>query len=146
MAKFYVQSGTFRRVVAADSRRKAALWAVHEVMQQIMPTDSKSDRYACDSSPASITAREPHAQAQNVTVLSGTVRIDERGFDRHDAGELLTMEVVAEWNEMVMTLDRLQRLLDGPCSGPRAAESRFSENDLAENRSPDDDFFDGLAA
>ena len=43
MAKFYVQSGTFRSVVAADSARKAALWAVHQVMQQVLPTDEDTD-------------------------------------------------------------------------------------------------------
>lgn len=122
MAKFYVQSGTFRRVVAADSPHKAALWAVHEVMQQILPTED--DR-----------ATEP---AESVTVLSGRVRVDERGFDRDDARELPTMEVMGQWTEMVMTLDRLQQMLGGAPAAIPAADTRMNFADFSGGNISDD--------
>ncbi len=122
MAKFYVQSGTFRRVVAADSCHKAALWAVHEVMQQILPTE---DERASQS-------------AETVTVLSARVRVDERGFDRDDARELPTMEVMGQWTEMVATLDRLQQILDGTPPATPAANGRLNSAGFSGGRISDD--------
>ena len=101
MAKFYVQSGTMRSVVQAESTRKAALWAVHQAMQQVLPMES-------DDSPQ--LASEKVSQ-RGVAVLSGKVSVSERGFDGEDAATMPTMEVVAEWNQMVTTLDRLERML-----------------------------------
>jgi len=141
MTKFYVQSGTFRRVVAADSSRKAALWAVHEVMQQIMPTDPDNDCSATSSHlPATshFGPRPKRCDEPSVLVLAAKVRVDERGFDRHDAKELSTMEVVAEWNQMVITLDRLQQLLDGtPTHGTpthqRGGRARFTDETFSDD-------------
>ncbi len=101
MAKFYVQSGTMRSVVQAESKRKAALWAVHQVMQQILPLET-------DDSPQATSEKVSY---RGVAVLSGTVNVSERGFAGDDAASLPTMEVVAEWNQMVTTLDRLERML-----------------------------------
>ncbi|WDQ18177.1 hypothetical protein [Rhodopirellula sp. P2] len=122
MAKFYVQSGTFRSVVAADSARKAALWAVHQVMQQVLPTDDDNDSLPAsgtNNTPANqspdcqsaSTAPDQPAGSTPVAVLDGRVRISERGYDRNDCAEMPTMEVVAEWNQMVLTLDRLQQMM-----------------------------------
>ena len=98
MAKYYVQSGTMRSVVQAASSRKAALWAIHQVLGQVLPLNSDADAAGNDP-------------VQEVTMLSAKVAVSERGFDRDDASSLLTMDVVTEWNQMVMTLDRLERML-----------------------------------
>lgn len=103
MAKFYVQSGTMRNIVQAESSRKAALWAVHQAMQQVLPIEHPEDQ-----SPA---VKGQQMAQRGVTVLSGTVKVSELGFDQIDAAILPTMEVVAEWNQMVTTLNRLERLL-----------------------------------
>lgn len=109
MAKFYVQSGSFRTVVAAQNASKAALWGVHQVMQQVLPLDADHERdtseSATDDSPSMTASQTP------VAVLSGKIRVNERGFDRNDATVLPTMEVVGQWNQMVTTLDRLERML-----------------------------------
>lgn len=131
MAKFYIQSGNFRRVVAADSSRKAAVWAVHEVMQQIVPTED---------SPNLQPARKEQEDAQPILVLSGKLRVDERGFDRFDAKEIPTMEVVAEWTQMVMTLDRLQRMFGTP------DETATIHSPNQDDRFGDDYFADDMAA
>ena len=101
MSKYYVQSGTMRSVVQAESSRKAALWAVHQAMQQALSMDA-------DDSPQ--LKSEKHASTP-VAVLSGKVTVSERGFDNADATTLQTLEVVTEWNQMVTTLDRLERML-----------------------------------
>ncbi|MCM2370498.1 hypothetical protein [Aporhodopirellula aestuarii] len=146
MAKFYVQSGTFRRVVAADSSRKAALWAVHEVMQQILPTEEGSVSRLGNTPAAQSQHERDEAPVQNMTVLSGVVRVNERGFDRHDASELPTMEVIGEWNQMAMTLERLQQLLDGSRPNAGTRHDRITGDDSANKRFSDDQFSEDLAA
>ena len=103
MSKYYVQSGTMRTVVQADNSRKAALWAVHRAMQQVLPTEGEMP----DTSDFKMENTGPNA----VAVLSQRVSISERGFDRDDSVSLPTMEVVTEWNDMVVALDRLEKLL-----------------------------------
>ncbi|MGB7328279.1 MAG: hypothetical protein WBD31_25610 [Rubripirellula sp.] len=103
MAKFYVQSGTVRTIVQAESSRKAALWAVHQTMQQVLPVADDMDQTA--------TSKTDRANQQGFSVLASQVSVSERGFDRADGVTMPTIEVVAEWNQMVTTLDRLERML-----------------------------------
>lgn len=110
MAKYYVQSGTLRTVVDASSQRDAALWAVHQAMQQVLPLEP-SDR--CGPTAAVSGERPP-----GLRVLDKTVRVGERGFDASDMRSLPTMDVVGQWNDMVAALNRLESLLH--CSGTAA--------------------------
>ncbi|QDS92068.1 hypothetical protein FF011L_08040 [Roseimaritima multifibrata] len=100
MAKYYVQSGTVRTVVSATDSRRAALWAVHKVMQQIVPTYDDS----CDSP----SEKACQAQAGGMFVLDSQIRLSEKGFDRDDCSSMETFEVVTEWNQLMVALDRLQ--------------------------------------
>ena len=103
VAKFYVQSGTMRTVVQAESSRKAALWAVHQAMQQVLPMEDD---------PGMSTARKSeNVSRDGVAVLSQRVKVSEQGFDREDSACLPTMEVVTEWNDLVATLNRLEQML-----------------------------------
>lgn len=103
MAKYYVQSGTLRTTVQADSSRKAALWAVHQAMQQVLPVDDCDD-----SSPRSKT---DSAAATGIRVLDQCVSVSQQGFGCRDTTTMPTMEIVREWNEMFAALDRLQKIL-----------------------------------
>ena len=103
MAKFYVQSGTFRSVVEAESSRNAAIWAVHQAMQQVLPMEQESEDWRDEEGP--IRPERP------VAVLAGKVRVSQRGFDRADATQMVTLDVVGEWNQLVTTLDRLEKML-----------------------------------
>ena len=103
MSKYYVQSGTMRTVVQADTSRKAALWAVHQAMQQVLPLEGNVTE--------SGMLKTESAGPTGVSVLSQRVSTSERGFDRDDSTSLPTMEVVTEWNDMVVTLDRLEKML-----------------------------------
>ncbi|MCO8122113.1 hypothetical protein NHH03_10215 [Stieleria sp. TO1_6] len=103
MAKYYVQSGTLRTTVEAESSRKAALWAVHQAMQQVLPVD--------DNDQTTPTSKTESAAAAGVRVMDQVVRVSQLGFDAGDTRTLSTMDVVREWNDMFSALDRLQRML-----------------------------------
>ncbi len=103
MAKYYIQSGTLRTVVQAESRRKAAIWAIHQAMQQVLPIDQ-----ADGETPESKSAR---AEVAQIAVLDAQVQISERGFDRDDASLMETIDALGEWTQLVTTLDRLERML-----------------------------------
>lgn len=103
MPKFFVQSGTFQSTVEAESTRKAALWAVHQAMRQILPVDDHDD--------ASPEVKTETASTEGVSVLGHDMRISRNGFVGRDVVSLPTIEVVNQWNEMVAALDRLERML-----------------------------------
>lgn len=103
MAKYYVQSGTLRCLVSAENPRRAALWAVHRAMQQILPIE--------EAAPADADSKTRRGKGQQLMVLGGTIKTSERGFDGADASTMPTFEVVTEWNQLVNTLDRLEGLL-----------------------------------
>ncbi len=103
MAKFYIQSGTMRATLAAEDTRRAALWAVNHAMQQIVP--------AFDDPDLTPQQKSDNAMVEGMLVLGGKIRLSEQGYDRDDAVELNTFEVVTEWNQLMIALDRLERLL-----------------------------------
>ena len=103
MAKYYIQSGTLRTVVQAQSRRKAAIWAIHQALQQVLPIDP-----SVGETPE---AKSGTAAAAELAVLDAQVRISERGFDRDDASVLETIDALGEWTQLITTLDRLERML-----------------------------------
>ena len=103
MAKYYVQSGTVRTIVAADDSEKAALWTVHKTMQQVVPVYEDVELTA--------TEKNEVAQVQGIMVLGSAVKVSEQGFDRDDAEELDTFELVTHWHQLMMALTRLETLL-----------------------------------
>lgn len=103
MPKYYVQSGSFRRVIQADSNRQAAVSAVKLAIQQVVPIDDASET---DADPLALKTSDTYV------VLSGKLSVSEAGFESPDAVELPTREVLNDWNRIVTTLDRLERMLD----------------------------------
>ncbi len=103
MAKFYIQSGTLRNVIDSDDCQKAALWAVHRVMQQIAPV--------YDDQTLTPDQKEDTAMIEGLLVLDSTIRISEQGFDRDDAAQVETFEAVMHWHQLMMALDKLEKLL-----------------------------------
>lgn len=102
MAKYYIQSGTMRATLAAEDSRRAALWAVHQAMQQIVPM--------YDDAELTPEQKSNTAMVEGMLVLGGIIRLSEQGYDRDDAEELQTFEVVTEWNQLMIALERLERL------------------------------------
>ncbi len=103
MAKFYVQSGTLRAVIDSPDNDRAALWAVHQAMQQIAPMDGTEE--------ASPSEKSKQVSEAGMIVLSDVIQISELGFDREDAATVDTFEAFHEWHSLVKALDRLEKLL-----------------------------------
>jgi len=101
MTQYIVQSGTLRTTVDAENSRKAALWAVHQAMQQVLPIDDQAQ---------TVAQKTEAFGSHGVHILDREVHVSEVG---HPAAAcvLLTMEVVRQWNDMFAALDRLERLL-----------------------------------
>jgi hypothetical protein len=100
MAKYYVQSGTLRMVIHADDARKAALWAVHKAMQQILPL------YDDDN----LTAGEKRQSAlrRGHDVLGNEMTLSELGFESAQNAKFDTFDVVTEWNQLMVALARIE--------------------------------------
>jgi hypothetical protein len=107
MAKYYIQSGTLRATLAAEDPRRAALWAVHQAMQQVAPLD--------DDPELTPQQKGDHALVEGLLVLGGKIRLSEQGFDRPDADQLDTFDVMMEWHQLMVALDRLERLFGPRC-------------------------------
>lgn len=108
MAKFYVQSGTLRTVIDSPDFDRAALWAVHQAMQQIAPLDEEE---------ATPDEKSQQLSQDGVIVLGDTIKISEIGFDRDDAAIVETFEAFHEWHCLVKAIDRLEMLLGDSSQG-----------------------------
>jgi hypothetical protein len=97
MAKFYVQSGNLELVLQAQDSRCAAIWAVHRTLSPSLP-------FLCED--AGDCLELPDAQR-----LGETIRVSERGFDSPGGAWFDTLDVVTEWNQLLVALDRLQERL-----------------------------------
>jgi hypothetical protein len=108
MPKFYVQSGNVELVTTAIHSRGAAIWGVHRTLSHSLPflCDETTDVLALD----------------DLTRLGDTIRVSEQGFDRPDATEFDTLDIVGEWNQLLIAIDRLHEQLDSSECGTRNAE------------------------
>lgn len=108
MPKFYVQSGNLKMVLQARDNRCAAIWAAHRTLSDSLP-------FLCEE-PAD------YSQLADVTKLSATICVSQRGFDRTDATVFDTLDIVTEWNQLLVTLDRLQAHVESAERGVRSGE------------------------
>jgi hypothetical protein len=108
MPKFYIQSGTLDMVLQARDSRSAAIWAAHRTLSQSLP-------FLCDD-PADYTL------LADLTRLGETICVSQRGFDREDAAVYETLDVVSEWNRLLVALDRLTASVASAKCGVRSAE------------------------
>ena len=110
MAKFYVKSGEFEHVVQADDARKAALWGMHLMMEQLLPID-ELDWIECDG--LAIVKYE-----NGFLPLDKEVLVSERGFGRDESGRFATEDIMLEWNQLLVALARIERLFENADSKP----------------------------
>jgi hypothetical protein len=101
MAKFYVQSGTLRAIVDSADAERAALWAVHTAMEQVIPLDSVEEVVLRGNGPT------------NMIALAETIQLSEIGFDRDDCLQIDTFEAFQHWNQLIQAVEKLQRIF--PC-------------------------------
>jgi hypothetical protein len=103
MAKYYIQSGTLKAIVAAEDTQRAALWAVHRVMQQIVPIYDDSD--------LTPELKNEVVLLEGMLVLGDEISISEKGFERTDAQNFSTFDTLAQWHQLMAALNRLANLL-----------------------------------
>ena len=108
MPKFYVQSGNVEMVLQAHDSRCAAIWAIHRTLGQSLP-------FLCE-------ATESYAELADITRLGDAIVVSERGFDRGDAQWYDTLEIITEWNQLLVALDRLQERIGNAECGAGNAE------------------------
>ena len=111
MAKFYVQSGNFRTTINAVDAEKAALWAVHKVMEQVLPFQDDLEIPADQKSYKCIE--------QGLMVLGETMQISQLGFDSADQTVLDTLELQIHWHQLTIALARLESMIS-----PSSSDSR----------------------
>ena len=101
MAKFYVQSGTLRAIVDSEDAERAALWAVHTAMEQVMPLE-------CENQNVELFTVGP----PNMIALAETIQLSEVGFDREDCLRIDTFYAFQHWNLLLKAVEKLNALLD----------------------------------
>ena len=102
MAKFYVQSGTLRAIIDSPDAERAALWAIHSAMEQVMPLESEHHTIEMFSNGPS-----------NMIALAETIELSEVGFDRDDCLRIDTFDAFQHWNLLFRAVEKLNTLLDG---------------------------------
>jgi hypothetical protein len=108
MPKFYVQSGNVELVTTAIHSRGAAIWGVHRTLSQSLP-------FLCDQA-------TDFSSLDGLTRLGDTIRVSEQGFDRPDAAEFDTLDIVSEWNRLLVAIDRLHERLESAERGVQSTE------------------------
>jgi hypothetical protein len=101
MAKYYIESGNLQLVVHAKNSKGAALWAVHRSLARLLP-------FVADES------RQSDLLDQEQVTLGETITASERGFGRPDAQTFDTFDVVTEWNQLMVALERLESFATHP--------------------------------
>ena len=102
MAKFYVQSGTLRAIIDSEDAERAALWAIHTAMEQVMPLESEQKSIEMIASGPT-----------NMIALAETIELSEIGFDRDDCLRIDTFDAFQHWNMLLKAVEKLNTLLDG---------------------------------
>jgi hypothetical protein len=103
MAKFYLQSGSAKLILDSEDSQRAALWLVHRVMESIgdvYEDKSLDDERKLDS-----------AIVESLLDLGPSIYVSERGFDRTDADQFETFDIVMYWHQLMIALSRLDRQL-----------------------------------
>ena len=94
MAKFYVQSGNLEVVLQAHDSRCAAIWAVHRTLSTSLPfLYEEAGEYL---------------ELEDASRLGDTICVSERGFGSATSAWYDTLDIVTEWNQLLLALDRLQ--------------------------------------
>ena len=121
MAKFYVQSGSFRGIVDSYDEESAAVWAIHRVMDHssTKPLSSKDTTTSFDPlidpvfDGTSDVENELREQADvGLFRLGDSIGISERGFNRKDRTKIPTKEAFLKWIQLMHAINSLQDQMD----------------------------------
>ena len=94
-------------VLQAKDSRSAAIWAAHRTLCQSLP-------FLCEDA-------EDYRELADLTRLGDTLEVSQQGFAGRDRVEFSTLEIVEEWNRLLVALDRLQARLEQGDAAVRVA-------------------------
>jgi len=98
MPKYYVQSAKFRLVTAARDSKSAAVWAVHRTLSQSLP-------FLCEEP-------QDYLELSPLSRLGETLQVSQLGFDNPASESFDTLDIVSEWNQLLIAIDRLHERLE----------------------------------
>ena len=103
MAKFYTTCGRFEFLTTAEDARSAALWSIHQFLANHIELNSIEW-----TDPETIDRQDV---MEAMMALSDTVFVSEIGFGRDDAAILDTADLLTEWNQLVIAIQRLESMI-----------------------------------
>jgi hypothetical protein len=103
MAKFYVQAGSFSRIILAEDAQGAALATVHTVLGDPIEDDRVMDpvQWVCES--------EVDEFAEDVAEL---ILVSEIGFGRSEAGCFATEDIIQHWHDLMVAIENMLKIGD----------------------------------
>ena len=103
--KYYVQTGACTNICQSRDAEAAALWSVHQFLDQRIDLDSIDwfDESEMDNPKLFKAFLE----------LGEDVRVSEIGFDRSEAGWFDTADVMTQWQQLMIAVRRMDISIDG---------------------------------
>ncbi len=102
MPKYYTTCGSLEFLTTAHDPRSAALWSIHQFLARHIELES-----VAWEDPETIDRQD---LIEAMLELDDTVVVSEVGFGRDDAAILDTPDLLAEWNQLVIAVSRLESL------------------------------------
>ena len=103
MPKYYVQSGEMSRLVQAKDSMSAAVWSAHLHLEKQLSED-----FWENSNPEDPDTIENEEFIDALACFEESMRVSEIGFGRDEAGDFSTIDVLTEWNQLVIALCRFE--------------------------------------
>lgn len=100
MPKFYVQCGLSQQLVQAEDARGAALWTVHQVIDEAVDLDSIDWTDADEIENLDLI--------RVMLALPDQILVSEIGFGRCEAGIFDMPDIMTEWNQLIIAVSQLQ--------------------------------------
>jgi hypothetical protein len=101
MAKFYVQLGLSQQLIQAEDARGAAIWAVHQVIDEAIDLDSIDWLDADEIDNLDLI--------RVMLALPDQVLVSEIGFGRSEAGLFDMPDIMTEWNQLIIAVSRIHQ-------------------------------------
>ena len=118
MAKYYVQSGSFRGMVDSYDEEAAAVWAIHRVMRIENSTALKTSNRSNEKTNTEERAETKEAADIGLFRLGDFIGVSERGFGRRDRVRIPTSQAVGRWIQLLHAIDSLCDRMDHAWDGP----------------------------
>lgn len=104
MNRYDVQSGRIRKIIFAADPQAAALWLMNNFMETVFP-DTVQPEF--DSDPFEMLE-------DGLMLLADQVQVSSLSLDDDTVEWFDTLEIFTEWNELVLAVSRMDRVLSRP--------------------------------